>query len=146
MKCPECNGLGKVNEETTGGLWGCASCNGTGEVEVKSRSVQRREALQKGELMPTFDNQPKDGMPERIWVWCSYNYGNAWLKRNPGVAEATEYLRADLAVEREKVRELVELYREWVGRVAGDSSQSGWRSVRMAHLESELFPDGLEEK
>lgn len=42
-------------------------CNGTGEMignseQLKSRSVQRREALQKGEPMPEFD---KPEMPER---------------------------------------------------------------------------------
>ena len=58
MKCHECNGRGNYYNGKT--RLACPFCNGTGEVvgnseQLKSRSVQRREALQKGEKMPQFD-------------------------------------------------------------------------------------------
>jgi ribonucleotide reductase alpha subunit len=89
MKCPKCNGDKGQWDIGNYHWYPCDSCHETGEVEklqmhsydengvpitigtgemignseqLKSRSVQRREALQKGEKMPEFD---KPEMPER---------------------------------------------------------------------------------
>lgn len=97
-------------------------CHGT--VEVESRSVQRREALQKGEPMPTFD---KPEMPERIWA-------------NPQLGEYepicydlsyTEYLRAD------KVRELVRAF-------DGAKCLTEEKAKKAEELLHALFPEGVE--
>ena len=53
--CPDCGGSKRIPTEDPKSFssYPCPTCRGTGEVE--SRSVQRREACQKGEAMPTFD-------------------------------------------------------------------------------------------
>jgi hypothetical protein len=63
MKCPKCNGDKGQWDIGNYHWYPCGFCNETGEVEDKSRSVQRREALQKGEPMPEFD---KPDMPKKF--------------------------------------------------------------------------------
>lgn len=58
MKCPKCNGDKGQWDIGNYHWYPCDFCHETGEVvgnseQLKSRSVQRREALQKGEPMPT---------------------------------------------------------------------------------------------
>jgi hypothetical protein len=109
MKCPKCEGKGWVWLQRTEHVSIadiCQTCNGTGEVfgeteQLKSRSVQRREALQKGEPMPEFD---KPEMPERIWAKDFPEAKQPTGKMGGWVEWSdtthTEYLRADLAAER----------------------------------------------
>jgi hypothetical protein len=133
MKCP--------NPDCVGGMllgYGieadepCPSCNGTGEVEDKSRSVQRREALQKGEPMPEFD---KPEMPERIWA-KDFPEAKQPTGKMGGWVEwsdttQTEYLRAD------KVRELVKAF-------DGAKCLTEEKAKKAEELLHALFPEGVE--
>ena len=148
MKCPKCNGDKGQWDIGNYHWYPCDSCHETGEVvgnseQLKSRSVQRREALQKGEPMPQFD---KPEMPEMIWAFA----GGEWFDNNTG---DTEYLRAD------KVRELARFaeacWQQLDGLLARGSSDIDYddeikmRDEKLDWRESlglldALFPEGLE--
>jgi RecJ-like exonuclease len=154
MKCPKCEGKGWVWLQRTEHVSIadiCQTCNGTGEVEDKSRSVQRREALQKGEPMPAFD---KPEMPERIWA-KDFPEAKQPTGKMGGWVEwsdttQTEYLRADKV--REAIKKAIEM----------DIAQGFWLSTpttyadydirkkdyqlkkkQFANIVISLFPEGL---
>ena len=149
-RCSNCEGRGKIDEMVTGGLWSCPVCHGTGEVvgnseQLKSRSVQRREALQKGEPMPAFD---KPEMPERIWA-KDFPEAKQPTGKMGGWVEwtdttQTEYLRAD------KVRELVRLHEDFRDLLLkyrftpGVPDELNAKAEEIDNLQSALFPEGVE--
>ena len=162
--CPDCGGSKRIPTEDPKSFssYPCPTCRGTGEVE--SRSVQRREALQKGEPMPTFD---KPEMPERIWAGetvSPYSFthmrkDSVWTQNfMEGEANGmTQYLRAD------KVRELVSEFENYLQLLYDDLNETvslaahhGWKSTkfeagkeareRIAKTKTALFPEGVEKE
>jgi hypothetical protein len=151
--CPSCNGTGEVEEVTattvthTPRSCTLAGCRGDCGIcsPVNSRSVQRREALQKGEPMPEFD---KPEMPERIWA-KDFPEAKQPTGKMGGWVEwsdttQTEYLRAD------KVRELVRLHEDFRDLLLkyrftpGVPDELNAKAEEIDNLQSALFPEGVE--
>ena len=136
-RCSNCEGRGKIDEMVTGGLWSCPVCHGTGKVE--SRSVQRREALQKGEPMPQFD---KPEMPSGVRI---KKLASGYLRVVDSEPEDWNYLSAD------KVRELVKLHEEFRDLLLkyrftpGVPDELNAKAEEIDNLQSALFPEGVEE-
>jgi hypothetical protein len=160
--CDKCNpqhGTGEVEEVTattvthTPRSCTLAGCRGDCGIcsPVNSRSVQRREALQKGEPMPEFD---KPEMPERIWAWFDKAYYYPNMAACPAEIDIPkprgEYLRADKV--REAIKKAIEM----------DIAQGFWLSTpttyadydirkkdyqlkkkQFANIVISLFPEGL---
>jgi hypothetical protein len=153
-KCRDPKCYCRNEQESLPSMSDMQACIGTGEVE--SRSVQRREALQKGEPMPEFD-QPE--MPERIWA-KDFPEAKQPTGKMGGWVEwtdttQTEYLRAD------KVRELVDEFEKYIELLCNDLNETvslaahhGWKSTkfeagkeareRIAKTQTALFPEGVE--
>ena len=147
MKCPECNGTAITKEVNKYGNFNCsfcATCHGTGEVvgnseQLKSRSVQRREALQKGEPMPEFD---KPEMPDGIRI---KRLDSGYLRVVDSEPEDWNYLSTD------KVRELVRLHEDFRDLLLkyrftpGVPDELNAKAEEIDNLQSALFPEGLEQ-
>ena len=150
--CPDCGGSKRIPTEDPKSFssYPCPTCRGTGEVE--SRSVQRREACQKGEPMPEFD---KPVMPERIWAETREPLAplcqeGSWLQYAPvewringSIVIPTEYLRAD------KVRELVRAV-DVLRNYAWDCMEGRKQTEKFVKLNcpvesliNALFPEGV---
>ena len=96
--------------------------------------------------MPTFD-KPNQEMPERIWAYRdAINYTGWDTFRNPkwsGINSA--YLRSDLALPRDKVRELVEQF--YKVRDSAYLSHSHKEELeKFYNMIAALFPGGVEEE
>ena len=123
-------------------------CHGTGEVE--SRSVQRREALQKGEPMPTFD---KPEMPERI-CGCPYSKNREmelqWVCEECGNRKSAATFENN-SLPADKVRELVRAV-DVLRNYAWDCMEGRKQTEKFVKLNcpvesliNALFPEGVEE-
>ena len=151
-KCRDPKCYCRNEQESLPSMSDMQACIGTGEVvgnseQLKSRSVQRREALQKGEPMPEFD---KPEMPERIWA-KDFPEANQPTGKMGGWVEwsdttQTAYLRAD------KVRELVRLHEDFRDLLLkyrftpGVPDELNAKAEEIDNLQSALFPEGVEGK
>jgi hypothetical protein len=150
----------------------CPSCNGTGEMignseQLKSRSVQRREALQKGEKMPQFDKpeMPSESYykviegsftPLKMFIWQSGLDGDVPLYSCSELAHGVKgrWYIPEIYVERnylpaDKVREVVRLHEEFRDLLLkyrftpGVPDELNAKAEEIDNLQSALFPEGV---
>jgi hypothetical protein len=150
IQCLGCNGYGLIH-----------TCRGTGEMignseQLKSRSVQRREALQKGEPMPEFDKPEMPTRNKQFGADLIYVDDFGWNDNGhdltpPILLYVKDSFIRDNYLPTDKVRELVKVYEdclEWMWQHADIyiKNEDEWDAVRknLTDLAHALFPEGME--